>query len=171
MNKKTCIIFLTLTLILFGNNQITSAADKFDLMNLIGNWEGQGFFEIPVSGGTVEIEGAGTFTYDSTNHRIRTAMEGSKFFIDYSDSGYLQHYPETDSVSWEVWDNWGKHAMYWGVIDNGKLVADRIFKKKGYQVNVTFPHPDTLDFHLVVHNNDGTNYDKAAFLLWRVKEK
>lgn len=171
MNILRFIFYFVLALILFGENNKTSAKDKFDLMNLVGQWEGQGFFEVPVSGGTVEIEGSGTFTYDSTHNRIRTSMQGSKFFIEYSDSGYLQHYPETDSVSWEVWDNWGKHSMYWGVIDNKMLVADRIYKKKGYQVNVTFPHPDTLDFHLVVNNNDGTKYDKAAFLLWRVKEK
>ena len=170
MNNKTCIIFLTLILILFGFNKSGYATDKFDLMNLIGEWEGEGFFEVPVSGGTVEIEGAGTFTYDSTHNRINTSMQGEKLFLTYSDSGYIHHYPKTDSVSWEVWDNWGKHSMYWGIIDNEMLVANRIYKKKNYQVVITFPHPDTLDFHLVVHKKDGSKYDKASFLLWRVKE-
>ncbi len=163
-------IIIMIIMLVIGFTLSSFAEDKFDVMNLIGEWEGQGFFEVPVSGGTVEIEGSGTFTYDSTNNRIRTSMQGTKFFINYSDSGYLQHYPGTDSVSWEVWDNWGKHAMYWGEINNNMLVADRVYKKKNYQVLVTFPHPDTLDFHLVVNKKDGTKYDKASFLLWRVKE-
>ena len=170
MNKNNSVIIIMPILLVFCLVLNAYSADKFDLMNLIGEWEGQGFFEVPVSGVTVEIEGSGLFTHDSTNNRIRTSMKGEKFFINYADSGYLQHYPETDSVSWEVWDNWGKHSMYWGIIDDDMLVADRIYKKNNYQVVVKFPHPDTLDFHLVVHKKDGTNYDKASFLLWRVKE-
>ncbi|RKX27996.1 MAG: hypothetical protein DRP47_05455, partial [Candidatus Zixiibacteriota bacterium] len=91
----------------------------FDIMNLVGEWEGEGFFIVPVTEIEVEIEGEGTFIFDSTHQYLRTAMRGSKFLINYADSGYLQYYPETDSVSWEIWDSWGRHAMYWGVIDSG----------------------------------------------------
>jgi len=170
MNKKISLIFLALIIVLLGINKSSSAADKFDLMNLIGEWEGEGFFQVPVTGGTVEIEGYGMFTYDSTQNFIRTSMQGSKFLINYSDSGQLIHHPESDSVSWEVWDNWGKHSMYWGMIEDHMLIAKRVYKKINHQVVVTFPHPDTLDFHLVVHKKDGTQYDKASFLLWRVKD-
>ncbi|MBU8933633.1 MAG: hypothetical protein KOO62_06465 [candidate division Zixibacteria bacterium] len=142
----------------------------FDIMSLVGEWEGEGFFLIPVTGIEVEIEGSGTFIYDSTRQRLRTAMSGSKLFINYSDSGYLQYYPETDSVSWEIWDSWGKHAIYWGVISDGALRADRLYKKKGYRVEAVFPHKDTLDFHLRVRDKDGSEKDKAAFLLWRKKD-
>ena len=147
----------------------TGAQEKFDLMDLVGQWEGEGMFLMPVTNVEVNIEGEGEFVYDAVNDRIRTSMRGTKFMIAYSDSGYLTHYPESDSVSWEVWDSWGKHALYWGEIRDDKLVADRIHRSKNYTVTVEFPHPDTLDFRLTVRNPNEEPYEKARFLLWRVK--
>ncbi len=152
------------------NSHPAADSAKFDIMNLVGNWEGEGMFRMPVTNAEMSIEGEGSFVYDKANDRIRTSMQGSKFLISYSDSGYLQYYPETDSVSWEVWDSWGKHALYWGQIKEDRLVADRIHKNKNYRVQVTFPHPDTLDFHLIVRGDDNKEFDKARFLLWRVTE-
>lgn len=143
--------------------------NPFDVMNIVGAWEGEGMFMMPVTDVEINIEGEGEFVYDEANDRIRTSMRGSKFLLSYSDSGYLQYYPATDSVSWEVWDSWGKHSLYWGKIDGDQLVADRIYKKKNYRVKVEFPHPDTLDFRLIVTTPDNDTYDRATFRLWRVK--
>ncbi|MEA2030008.1 MAG: hypothetical protein U9N55_00200 [candidate division Zixibacteria bacterium] len=162
-------IFLCSSLLAGNVNRDNSSAD-FDIMNLVGEWEGEGFFVVPATDIKVEIEGDGLFVYDSTNHRMRTSMNGTSLFINYADSGYLQYYPKTDSVSWEIWDSWGRHSMYWGVIDSNILRADRIFKNGKYRVKVTFPHPDTLDFHLRKHVTDSSNLDRAAFLLWRKKD-
>ena len=145
-----------------------NSTNGFDMMNLVGKWEGEGMFLMPVTNIEVSISGEGNFTWDAEHQRIRTAMQGSKLFFNYSDSGYLQHFPATDSVSWEVWDSFGKHALYWGVMDNAILRADRRHKSKDYRVTVTFPHPDTLDFHLIVRPPDSDPFDKASFRLWRV---
>ena len=142
----------------------------FDVMNIVGTWEGEGMFMMPVTDVEIAIEGKGEFVYDTANNRIRTSMRGSKFLLSYSDSGYLQYYPATDSVSWEVWDSWGKHSLYWGMIDGERLIAERIHKKKNYRMNVEFPHPDTLDFRLTVTTLDNDTYDRASFRLWRVKD-
>ena len=97
-------------------------------------------------------------------------MSGSKFLLAYSDSGLLIHHPETDSVSWEIWDSWGKHAKYWGKVHDDVLIADRVYKKRPYRVTVQFPHPDTLDFSLIVINPEKDEQkEKASFLLWRVE--
>lgn len=148
------------------------AADKtdFDLKSLVGSWKGEGVFLMPVSDLEVEIEGAGEFVYDAKRDLIKTAMSGSKFMLSYADSGLLIHHAKTDSISWEIWDNWGKHAKYWGEFRDGKLVADRLSRNRNYQVTVTFPHPDTLDFQLIATEPETQEKStRARFYLWRVK--
>ncbi len=174
MHHKSAALTLFLTaaiaLVLPGSFPAAEDTPKFDLMNLVGEWEGEGMFLMPVTGSEISIEGHGSFVYDEANDRIRTSMSGSKLFINYSDSGYLQYYPATDSVSWEVWDSWGKHALYWGQIKDDQLVANRVYKHDNYRVQVKFPHPDTLDFHLIVRD-EKREFDKARFLLWRVTDE
>lgn len=150
---------------------ISAIADDFDLKNLVGKWEGEGMFLMPVTDVEVEIEGAGEFVWDEERQLIKTNMSGSKFLLAYSDSGLLIHHPETDSVSWEIWDSWGKHAKYWGRVHGDVLVADRVYKKRPYRVTVQFPHPDTLDFSLnIINPKDDESTEKASFLLWRVED-
>ncbi len=143
---------------------------KFDLKSLVGSWEGEGMFLMPVTDVEVELEGQGEFVYDAGRDLIKTSMTGTKYFLNYADSGLLRHDPQTDSITWEIWDNWGKHAKYRGEIRDGRLVADRTFKNKGYQVTVDFPHPDTLDFRLTLADPDTkVRETRARFVLWRVK--
>jgi hypothetical protein len=169
-NIKLNQILLATGFLIVLAGSISADDSTFDIMNLVGKWEGKGLFVVPMTSMEVDIEGTGLFVYDSLHNRIRTSMQGSKLMINYSDSGYLQHFPKTDSVSWEVWDSWGKHAKYWGIIENNMLKADRIDKKRNYRVLVYFPHPDTLDFRLSNREDDGTETNKATFHLWRVKE-
>jgi len=82
-------------------------AAKFDLKGLAGSWEGEGMFLMPVTDLEVEVEGEGEFVYDAKRDLVKTTMSGSKFLVPYSDSGLLRYDLATDSVSWEVWDNWG----------------------------------------------------------------
>jgi hypothetical protein len=150
--------------------QAKGAKGKFDLKGLVGSWEGEGMFLMPVTDVEIELEGAGEFVYDTKRGLLKTAMTGEKFLLNYADSGLLRHDPQTDSVTWEIWDNWGKHAKYRGEIRDGRLVADRTFKDKGYQVTVNFPHPDTMDFRLTLADPDTkVRETRARFLLWRVK--
>jgi hypothetical protein len=147
------------------------AQDKsFDLMNVIGEWEGEGTFVMPVTDMELDIEGSGKFVYLPDLDVIRTEMSGSKFLMAYSDSGYLRYYPETDSVSWEIWDSWGKHSLYWGEVRDNQLVATRDHPERWYRVTVEFPDPDTLEFRLVTTDRESLEQEvKARFTLWRTK--
>jgi len=143
---------------------------SFDLMDVIGEWEGEGMFLMPVTDVEIDIEGKGKFVYLPELNVIRTEMSGSKFMLSYTDSGYLRYYPESDSVSWEIWDSWGKHSLYWGEIKGDQLVAQREHPKRYYKVTVEFPHPDTLDFRLTSREKEsGDTEEKARFILWRTK--
>ncbi len=168
--KRHTVVMGLLSVLAMGGFLFGEDKSDFDFMNLIGNWEGEGSFLIPKTGVSLDIEGTGVFEYDSLNNRVRTSMQGTKMLLTYADSGYLYYHPETDSVSWEVWDTWGRHALYWGVVENGVLRADRLFKNRNYRVSVFFPHPDTLDFRLTRRQSDGGEEDQATFLLWKTGE-
>jgi len=145
-------------------------AAKFDLKGLAGSWEGEGMFLMPVTDLEVEVEGEGEFVYDAKRDLVKTTMSGSKFLVPYSDSGLLRYDLATDSVSWEVWDNWGQHSMYYGQWRDGVIAADRLWKSRNYQVTVTFPHRDTLNFHLTATDpQTQLKTTRARFSLWRVK--
>lgn len=143
---------------------------KIDLKNLDGNWEGVGFFLLPVMDTEVKIEGSAKFTYEENKKRLRTELLGEKLFFTYSDSGYLQIDSITDSVSWEIWDNSGKHALYHGIAEGNKLKGDRYHKDKLYEVSIEQITNDSIDFRLKITKPDGNSYDKAVFNLWRSVE-
>ena len=144
--------------------------EKFDLKALEGDWEGRGEFLMPVTHVNVGLEGAARFDYDSTGGYLRTSMTGEKFFFTYSDSGHLVMDNKTDSISWEVWDNFGKHTKYFGTVDGNKVTGDRYKKKHFYNVTIELVTADSIDFKLTVTDPDGDKYTRAAFYLWRVKD-
>ena len=117
----------------------------------------------------MDIEGKADFTYDSTEHYLRTAITGTKFIFTYSDSGKLILDPVTDSLSWEVWDNFGRHAKYYGTIDNGIIRGTRTKGNKTYSVAIDLVSSDTIDFRMTQTNADSSSFDRAVFHLWRVE--
>lgn len=143
--------------------------DTIDLRQLEGDWEGRGEFLVPITGITMSVEGQARFDYDSTQGHLRTAMVGEKYLFSYSDSGHLKLDEQTDSISWEVWDNFGKHSKYHGIVSGNKISGDRYKKKKYYRVMIELVTPDSIDFKLTVTEPDGDRYDRATFNLWRVK--
>jgi len=143
---------------------------KIDLKQLEGNWEGNGEFLMPITDMYVSLEGTARFDYDTTLSRLRTSLTGEKLFFTYSDSGYLEHDEKTDSISWEVWDNFGKHAKYFGTVSGNTVTGVRTKENLFYNVRIELVTADSIDFRLTVIKPDGDQFDRAAFHLWRVDD-
>lgn len=169
--KNRQILHLALTLLLVLSLSISAGeVGKIELKQLEGKWVGDGFLVLPVAETKLDIEGEANFVYDAENNRLRSSLLGEKLFFTYKDSGYITIIPETDSISWEVWDNFGKHALYFGTIDGNKISADRMRKKDLYQLTVVQIHADTINFELTVTPPGDETYHKAKFHLWRVED-
>ncbi len=149
---------------------VSGESEKFDLKALEGDWEGRGEFLLPVTHANVALDGAARFDYDSAGGYLRTSLTGEKFFFTYADSGHLVMDKKTDSISWEVWDNFGKHAKYFGTVDGNRVTGDRYKKKHFYNVTIELVTADSIDFKLTVTDPDGDKYTRAAFNLWRVRD-
>jgi len=148
-----------------------SAGDKsLDIKTLDGNWKGVGQFLVPVTNFNVDINGKASFQWIPEGNYLRTSLTGDKLFFTYSDSGHLVHNPATDSISWEVWDNTGKHAKYLGKAEGNEVHGARMYGKDLYEVMIKLVTPDSIDFKLKVTQPDGDSFNKATFNLWRVKE-
>ena len=139
----------------------------FDLEGLEGDWEGHGSFVMPVTGISMSIDGEADFTYDSVRGYLRTALTGTKFMFKYADSGHLRLDSLTDSVSWEIWDGFGKHVIYDGVAAADTLRGRRYKGSSHYDVEVRLINADSITFRLRKTDADGTVADKALFDLGR----
>lgn len=160
-------ISVTIFLIFCISHVFADSVEKIDLKNLDGEWEGVGFFLLPVANTEVKITGSANFVYDAEKERLRTELRGEKLFFTYSDSGYLKIDNNTDSVSWEVWDNSGKHALYHGRVEGNMLKGERYRKKNLYEVSIEQVTNDSIDFKLTITEPNGESFDKAVFNLWR----
>ena len=163
-------IVLTLALSLLTPAAGGQSSNGFDATQLEGEWEGTGEFLMPVTNIAMGIAGKAAFTWDSANGYLRTAIVGTKFLFKYSDSGHLIVDPTTDSISWEVWDNWGKHALYHGLIEDGVIKGSRRKGDGVYSVSIAMATLDSIDFKLTYTNDDGSSRDRATFSLWRLKD-
>jgi hypothetical protein len=161
--------YLIIILLLFIPLAFAAEIEKFELKNLHGSWEGVGEFLIPIANTTMEISGKADFVYDEKKQRLRTSLVGEKFFFKYSDSGYLWIDNATDTISWEVWDNRGKHALYHGKVEGNAVTGSRYRGKDLYEVMIKQVTLDSIDFKLTITQPDGDKIDKAFFHLWRVK--
>ena len=158
--------------ILVGFGALPAAAkDKsLDIRSLEGEWEGVGQFLVPVTNFSVDIDGHASFKWIPDGGYLRTSLTGDKLFFTYSDSGHLIHNKVTDSVSWEVWDNTGRHARYFGEATGNTVRGNRIYNKDRYEVLIKMVTIDSIDFKLQVTEPDGDSFDKATFSLWRMKK-
>lgn len=139
----------------------------FDPSVLLGEWSGAGMFVMPITGIEIAIEGSASFVYDSSGGYIRTSMTGVKFLYTYSDSGRLYVNHENDSLTWEVWDGFGRHVVYEG-IGKGDLLTGRTRGGSAvYQITATMITPDSLDFWLHYVEANGRQVEKARFNLGR----
>lgn len=140
---------------------------SFDPNVLIGAWSGAGMFVMPVTGIEMDIEGSARFVYDSSGGYIRTSMSGLKFFYTYSDSGHLYINHQNDSLTWEVWDGFGRHVIYEGIGKGDKLTGRRKDGGASYQITASMVTPDSLDFWLHYIDANGRQVEKARFNLGR----
>ena len=171
MKAGSLLTFTALALTLMSATiSFSGGKQKFDLKALEGDWEGSGEFLVPITHTNMSVEGTARFDYDSAAGHLRTSLTGEKFLFTYSDSGHLVMDSKTDSISWEVWDNFGKHAKYYGTVDGNKITGDRYKKKSLYNVMIELVTADSIDFKLTVTESDGDKYTRAAFNLWRVKD-
>ena len=167
--KKSILLFM-LAAALICSISVAQTNTKTDIRTLEGDWEGNGEFLVPMTGMRVSIAGKANFQYNHEEGYLRTALLGDKFMFTYSDSGHLVHDVETDSISWEVWDNFGKHALYHGEVDGNLIHGSRLRKNKIYSVTIELVTADSIDFRLTTTDPDGDSVDRATFNLWRVKE-
>ena len=142
---------------------------KIELEQLDGKWEGDGSFLLPGVHTTVSIDGKATFKYDKKTKKLRTSLSGDKFMFTYNDSGYLYINPVTDSVSWEVWDNRNKHALYYGIRKDNLITGERMRGDELYELVIDQVATDTIEFKLLITTPEKKVYNKAVFNLWRVK--
>ncbi len=139
----------------------------FDPSVLLGEWSGAGIFVIPITGIKIPIEGSASFVYDSSDGYIRTSMTGLKFLYTYSDSGHLYINHENDSLTWEVWDGFGRYVVYEGIGKGDKLTGRRQDGGAVYRITATMVTPDSLDFWLHYVDAHGRQIEKARFNLGR----
>ena len=145
-----------------------SPSFRFD--RLIGDWEGEGEIVVPMTETSLEVEGTASFTLDTATGLIRSRVSGQKYLMTYSDTGYIHHDPATDSVTWEVWDNFRKHRTFRGIVANGILKGTRTSKRGVYDVRVSFTDTDRIKFHLTLTKPNGKTVDRAVLELRRVKK-
>lgn len=143
------------------------SGDKFELESLAGKWEGKGKVRVPITGMKISINGKADFAYDSLTRKLRTSLEGKRFFFSYNDSGYLTHDPANDSITWEIWDSFGKHAFYTGNVENNIINGVRTKDKNLYNVVVNFITDDSLTFKLTTTDEEGDVTTRVALDMWR----
>lgn len=156
-------LLLTTIVVASGDNE------PFDPTVLLGEWSGAGMFVMPITGIEMAIEGSASFVYDSSGGYIRTAMTGIKFFYTYSDSGHLYMNHETDSLTWEVWDGFGRHVVYEGTGTGDSLTGRTRGGSTVFHITATMVTPDSLDFWLHHIDAHGGQVVKARFNLGRVR--
>lgn len=159
-------IVLTLT---FPVSAVPEDTTSFSLGLLAGCWEGNGEVIIPKTSIPISIEGKAVFSYDSTRKRLRTSLEASRFFFSYADSGYLSHNPDTDSITWEVWDSFGKYSEYTGKLENNVIHGARHKGSKAYNILISLITRDSLSFSLTTTYENGKTLRKAAIDMWRIE--
>ncbi len=169
MYKSIKLLSLFISLFLISSLLNAGEIEKIELSNIDGDWEGNGSFLIPGVRAKVSIDGKAKFVYNKKTKKLRTSLTGEKFMFTYSDSGYLYIDPVSDSVSWEVWDNRNKHALYYGVRKDNIIKGERMRGKDKYELVIYQVAKDTIEFKLLITQPDGDVYDKAVFNLWRVK--
>jgi len=150
----------------------TGADDSgdFRLSNLAGDWEGEGEVLIPKTSIPISVTGEAVFTYDSLMGRLRTEIEAGKFFFRYTDSGYIYHDTVTDSISWEIWDGFGRYSEYIGMVENNVITGDKTRHGYLYRIVIDFITDDSLNFSLTTTDDDGDSRTRASIDLWRIKQ-
>jgi hypothetical protein len=141
----------------------------FDLSGLAGEWNGGGEVLIPHIALPVSIEGRANFAFDSLTQRLRTSLEAHKFLFGYADSGYLFFDPATDSITWEVWDGFGKHCLYTGIKEGNVITGTQKIDEDTYYIVIDMITDDSLSFKLMTTNEKGRTRQRAAIDLRRTK--
>lgn len=162
--KLTLIILLLLGGVLSAG---VKHSDDFRLRALAGDWKGEGEVLIPKTSIPISIEGKAMFTYDSLTNRLRTEVQASKFLFKYADSGYIFHDTATDSISWDVWDGFGKYSRYVGTVENNIFTGMNTRHGYRYRVKIDLITDDSLNFTLTATDKDGHSSTRAAITLWR----
>jgi hypothetical protein len=169
--KHTHRLAIALFLAVLLTTVVVASGDEspFDLTVLLGEWSGSGMFVMPITGIEMDIEGSASFVYDSSGDYIRTNMTGTKLFYTYRDSGHLYINYEKDSLTWEVWDGFGRYVIYEGIGKGDTLTGRRKDGGATYKIMATMVTPDSLNFWLHYVDTHGQQVDMARFNLGRIR--
>ncbi len=169
MRFRSIPVFLILLLLGGFFSAGARRSDEFRLRALAGEWEGEGEVLIPKTSIPISIEGKAIFTYDSLTARLHTEIGASKFLFKYADSGYIYHDTATDSISWDIWDGFGKYSRYIGTVENNVITGANMRHGYRYRVRIDFITDDSLNFTLTATDKDGDSSTRAAITMWRLE--
>jgi hypothetical protein len=162
----TLLVATLLLLAKAGNGQ----EDKLDLADFAGNWEGAGQVVLPYAEVAVDVEGKATFTWDSANGYLCTAISATRFYLTYSDTGHFDYNPATNGVTWEIWNNWGKHVRHAGYYENGFVRGSRRLPEGLFEATLQIVNADSMHFRFTFTAHDSTTVDRAVLGMRRVKK-
>ena len=163
--KSTTVIIIAVLLLM----AVSSAADKFELRALEGQWEGSGAIAIAASPMSLDVDGTASFTWDSTCLCLLTSLQAEKFMLKYSDSGKMYQEDQTNVVTWRLWDNYGRSQTFKGMIDADSLSGRARLFRGTYDVTVRAPHADSLKVDFYYTDPDSVKTKTGYFRLWRKK--
>lgn len=164
------LLFIFLSALLLTPNSFPEDT-KLDLSKLQGDWLGVGSYTFPFTTMTASIEGEAKFIYDSTNNYLRTFITADNLLFSYSDSGHLQIVSSGDSAVWEIWNGWGHHFRYRGVVEGTTITGSRRRGKLKYDVYVNVVNYDSIDCRLMLTDEDGETSEQASCYFKRVDKK
>ena len=133
----------------------------------IGDWRGAGEVFVPLLGTSLAIDGTTSFKPDSTGAFIRTVSTGQAMMLTYSDSGRFVLDPVTDSISWEIWDSFGRHSQYRGLAKDDVIIGKHKKGKLVYTMATKFLSDDSMAVTISTTDSEGVVTERAKLNLGR----
>lgn len=175
--KQKSMILIVFALLIFGILSSRSSSDDriivIDLAKLDGDWKGSGKYLVPFTTMTASINAEAKFIYDSSGGFLRTFLTADNLLFGYSDSGHLQINPPGDSAVWdsavwEMWNSWGYHLKYRGIVKGKTISGSRQKGKLKYDIYFEIVNYDSLYCRLILTNEKGESTEQASCYFKRI---
>ncbi|MFH1688391.1 MAG: hypothetical protein ABIE70_12840 [bacterium] len=143
------------------------AQETFDISKYLGNWRGCGEAYIPYLGTSLAFDGKASFHNDSTGAYVRTAASGQALLLTYADSGRFVIDPASDSITWDIWDNFGRYSQYHGVAQGDMLKGKQKRGSLVYTMITRFLSSDSIVVTISTTDSEGVVTERAKINLGR----